>query len=141
MAKGLKAPLAAPTALIRDRTIVRCLALAALALTLHDTAPHKSPMIQVAQGAELEVLDFGGRGDVVVLLAGLGNSAHVFDEFALGLIDAHHVVAITRRGYGASSAQTSGYDVATRAADDLAVLDAIHVDRATFVGHSIAGDS
>jgi non-heme chloroperoxidase len=30
----------------------------------------------------LEVLDWGGSGRPLVLLAGLGNTAHIFDKFA-----------------------------------------------------------
>jgi non-heme chloroperoxidase len=104
-----------------------------------DTAHHTRRMIEVAPGVALEVLDFGGTGEPIVLLAGLGNTAHVFDDFAPALTDRHRVIAITRRGYGSSSA-TTGFDVATRAADDLAVLDALKLPRVILAGHSIAGD-
>ena len=97
-------------------------------------------MITVAPGVSLEVLDFGGSGDAMVLLAGLGDTAHVFDDFAPRLVDHHHVFAITRRGFGASSGPDDGYDLATRVADDMAVIDALHVARAAWIGHSIAGD-
>lgn len=97
-------------------------------------------MIAVAPDVSLEVLDFGGTGEPIVLLAGLGFTAHVFDDFAPRLTDRYHVLAITRRGFGVSSGPASGYDLATRVADDIAVLDALHVTRAVWVGHSIAGD-
>jgi pimeloyl-ACP methyl ester carboxylesterase len=38
-----------------------------------------------------------------------------------------------------SSQPRNGYDVETRARDDVAVLDALRIARATFVGHSLAG--
>jgi hypothetical protein len=41
----------------------------------------------------LEVLDWGGSGRPLVLLAGLGNTAHVFDKFAPKLTATHHVTA------------------------------------------------
>ena len=41
--------------------------------------------VTVAKGVRLEVLDWGGTGRPVVLLAGLGNSAHIFDGFAVKL--------------------------------------------------------
>lgn len=51
----------------------------------------------------------------VVFLAGLGFTAHVFDDFAPRLTDRHHVVAITRRGFGASSKPDGGYYEEVRA--------------------------
>lgn len=104
-----------------------------------DSSSHTQRFITVAAGVRLEVLDWGGSGDPVVFLSGLSNNAHVFDEFAPEFVDRHHVLAITRRGFGASSRAPSGYDVATRVADLLAVLDSLHLDRTSLVGHSVAG--
>lgn len=55
------------------------------------------------------MLDWGGTGGPVVLLAGLGNNAHVFDAFAPKLTDHYHVYAIMRCGFTPFSAPTSGY--------------------------------
>ena len=56
------------------------------------------------RGVRLHYLDFGGTGaNRVVLLAGLGNTAHAFDDFAPALTDRFHVIALTRRGFGESS--------------------------------------
>jgi pimeloyl-ACP methyl ester carboxylesterase len=49
-----------------------------------------------------------------------------------------HVIGITRRGYLPSSQPDDGYDVPTRALDDIKVLDALGINKAVFVGHSIA---
>ena len=75
----------------------------------------------------------------MVLLTGLGDNAHVYDQFAFQFTDYFHVIGITRRGYPPSSQPEKGYDVDTRARDDIAVLDSLGVSRAVFVGHSIAG--
>jgi pimeloyl-ACP methyl ester carboxylesterase len=104
-----------------------------------DSTPHKAQLVTVAPGVKLEVLDWGGSGRVMVLLTGLGDNAHVFDEFAFQFTPYFHVIGITRRGFLPSSQPVSGYDVGTRAADDIAVLEALGVDRAVFVGHSLAG--
>jgi len=108
--------------------------------TYSDPTKHAAQMIEVAPNVSLEVLDYGGRGAPVILLAGLGVSGHIFDDFAPRLTDRHHVYAITRRGFGASSKPDSGYDVATRVADDVAVLAALGLERAIWIGHSLAGD-
>ena len=104
-----------------------------------DHTPHKVRFVKVAPGVQLEVLDFGGSGDPMVLLTGIGDNAHVYDEFAFQFTDYFRVIGITRRGFGASDKPPGGYDVRTRAHDDIAVLDALGIDKAVFVGHSIAG--
>jgi non-heme chloroperoxidase len=89
----------------------------------------------------VQILDWGGRGSArtMVLLTGLGDNAHVYDQFAFQFTSDFHVIGITRRGYLPSSRTMTGYDVATRARDDIAVLDALGIERAVFVGHSVAG--
>ena len=80
-----------------------------------------------------------GSGRPIVLLAGAGNTAHVFDEFAPRLASAGRVYGITRRGYGASSAPAAGYGVDRLGTDVLQVLDALALERPVLIGHSIAG--
>jgi non-heme chloroperoxidase len=105
-----------------------------------DPSPHRVNFVTVAPGVRLEVLDWGGSGPPLIFLSGLDDVAHGFDVFAPPFTDRFHVVAITRRGYGASSQPSSGYDVATRVADLRAVLDSLRLDSVILVGHSIAGD-
>jgi pimeloyl-ACP methyl ester carboxylesterase len=88
----------------------------------------------------LEVLDWGGQGPALVLLAGLGESGHIYNDLAPRLTDRFRVVAITRRGHGASShADTSTYVFDTLVADIGAVMDSLQLKRASLIGHSIAG--
>ena len=100
--------------------------------------------VPVGKGIKLEVLDWGGTGRPLVLLAGLGDSAHVFDDFAHKLVAQYHVYGITRRGAGDSSspAPTDANYNADRLGDDVvAVIDALHLaQRPVLAGHSIAGE-
>jgi pimeloyl-ACP methyl ester carboxylesterase len=96
--------------------------------------------VTVEDGVQLEVLDWGGTGRAVVLLAGLGWTAHVFDDFAPKLTESYHVYGITRRGYGASSKPTTGYTEERLTEDDLKVFDALKLVAPIVVGHSIAGN-
>ena len=82
-----------------------------------DPSPHSVSFVGIEQGVALEVLDWGGQGVPMILLAGLGNTAHVFDQFALHFTDRFHVIGITRRGFGASAHPESGYDMGTLAND------------------------
>src|ERR1022692_295578 len=71
-------------------------------VTWHDPSKHSVQFVTVEDGVRLEVLDWGGTGRPVVLLAGY-LTAHVYDDFAAKLCESCHVYGITRRGYGASS--------------------------------------
>jgi pimeloyl-ACP methyl ester carboxylesterase len=104
-----------------------------------DTSRHKVSFVMVEPGVQLEVLDWGGTGETLVLLTGIGDNAHVFDEFAYQFNDRFHVIGITRRGFGRSSQPAHGYDLDTRARDDIAVLDKLNIREAVFVGHSVSG--
>jgi pimeloyl-ACP methyl ester carboxylesterase len=107
-----------------------------------DSSPHIVKKVTVADGISLEVLDWGGRGQPLILLAGNYNTAHVFDEFAPHLTAKYHVYGITRRGFGISSAPPPTEDNynSDRLGDDvLAVIDALKIDHPVLAGHSIAG--
>jgi pimeloyl-ACP methyl ester carboxylesterase len=97
-------------------------------------------MTRIAPDVSLEVLDWGGKGPTLVFLAGGGNTAHVFDEFAPQFTDSFHVVGITRRGFGASSGSPPPRELDTLVADITAVLDSLAIARPILVGHSIAGE-
>ncbi|MGH9872809.1 MAG: alpha/beta fold hydrolase [Pyrinomonadaceae bacterium] len=104
-----------------------------------DKSPHKSESV-TANGIKMHYLDWGGTGDVIILLTGFGNDAHVFDDFAPSFTDKFHVIGLTRRGFGETDRPASGYETATRVEDVRAFMDALKITRATLVGHSLAGD-
>src|ERR1051326_6562454 len=68
------------------------------AVPWRDPSPHKAQFITVDKDVRLELLDWRGSGRPIVLLSGLGDTAHVFDEFAPKLAADFHVYGITRRG-------------------------------------------
>jgi len=110
----------------------------------HYELPHHSvSFVTVDKDVKLELLDYGGSGQPIIFLAGLGATAHVFDKFAPKFIATYHVYGITRRGFGASSAPApaNGNYSADRLGDDvLAVMDSLKLSRPVLVGHSIAGE-
>lgn len=105
-----------------------------------DPSPHKLLFIEVEPGVRLEVLDWGGTGEPVFLLAGHGDTAHIFDNFAPELARYYHVFALTRRGFGASSQPKDDYNLPRLVEDILSVEDALKISKVNLVGHSIAGD-
>jgi pimeloyl-ACP methyl ester carboxylesterase len=102
-----------------------------------DTSPHKSDFVNV-NGINLHYLDWGGDGDVLLFLAGMGCNAHIFDGFAPRFVDKFHVMALTRRGHGESDHPESGYDVDTLTEDIFQFLGALGIEKVILAGHSMA---
>src|SRR5690349_16209825 len=44
-----------------------------------DPSPHAVRFVEVEAGVRLEVLDWGGQGSPILLLAGHGDTGHIFD--------------------------------------------------------------
>jgi len=104
-----------------------------------DPSPHTIRFVTVDAGVKLEVLDWGGSGRPVLLLAGNGNTGHVFDALAGKLAATYHVYGLTRRGFGASSKPPSGYEADRLADDVLRAMDLLRLKKPVLIGHSIAG--
>ena len=103
-----------------------------------DRSPHESGFVSV-NGINLHHLDWGGSGDVLLFLAGMGCNAHIFDDFAPRFKDKFHVMALTRRGHGESDHPETGYDIDTLTEDIRQFLDALEIEQVILAGHSMAG--
>jgi pimeloyl-ACP methyl ester carboxylesterase len=102
-----------------------------------DKSSHKSDFVTV-NGIKLHYLDWGGNGDVLLFLTGMGCSAHIFDRFAPRFTDRFHVLVFDRRGHGDSDYPETGYDPDTLTEDLLQFMNALKIDQVILVGHSLA---
>lgn len=107
-----------------------------------DPAAHSVQFVTVDPNVKLEVLDWGGpsSGRTVVLVPGLGNTAHIFDVIAPKLTARYRVLGVTRRGFGSSSAPVSGYSADRLGDDVLAVIDRLAISKPVLAGHSFGGE-
>jgi non-heme chloroperoxidase len=107
-----------------------------------DPSPHTASFVTSERDVKLEVLDWGGpsTGRTLVLVPGLGNTAHIFDVLATKLTARYHVIGVTRRGFGDSSAPASGYGADRLGDDVLAVIDALKISKPVLAGHSLGGE-
>ena len=105
----------------------------------HDPSPQRIRFVTVQPGVKIETLDWGGTGRPLVLIAGAGGTAHVFDDFALLLTPHFHVYGVTRRGYGDSSRPRSGYGADRLGDDVVAVIRKLNIQKPILMGHSFGG--
>jgi pimeloyl-ACP methyl ester carboxylesterase len=105
----------------------------------HDPSRHKVAFVEVSPGMKLETLDWGGHGRTVLLLAGGGNTAHVFDDFAQKLTSHYRVIGLTRRGSPPSSIPDDGYSADELGDDVVAVITFLKLSKPVLIGHSFAG--
>jgi pimeloyl-ACP methyl ester carboxylesterase len=90
-------------------------------------------------GTELVYWTWPGAGPPTLLLHGIGNYGRYWDLFADAVAGRLALVAPDARGHGESGRPAEGYAPADFTADALAVLDAMSIDRAVVVGHSMGG--
>ena len=88
------------------------------------------------EGARIWYSDLGAGPAVVLLHGGLGNAGNWGHQVPALLQAGYRVVAIDSRGQGRSSRDERPYSYELMAADTIAVLDALDIGRAAFVGWS-----
>lgn len=99
-----------------------------------------SHRIQGAHGIELNLLEWSTEGVPLVLLHGLGNEAHLWDDFVPCVAPHYRVLALDQRGHGDSDWDPEARYDAESMTDDLeAVLDATGIDRFVLIGFSMGG--
>ncbi|HKY52639.1 MAG TPA: alpha/beta hydrolase [Candidatus Limnocylindria bacterium] len=87
----------------------------------------------------LRAWEWPGDGPTALLLHGIGNYARYWDFFADAVAGRLRLVATDARGHGESGRPADGYAPDDFVADAVAVLDALKIERALLVGHSMGG--
>ena len=88
---------------------------------------------------ELRAWEWPGDPPPTLLLHGIGNYARYWDFFAAEIAGRLRLVATDARGHGESGKPAEGYTPDEFVADAVAVLDALAIERAMLVGHSMGG--
>ena len=98
----------------------------------------ESRMIETTH-TDIHIVYERGEGEAVVLIHGWPQDWSEWRHVMPQLAENYQVVALDLRGVGASGVPTDGYDKQTIATDIVAVLDALEIGKAHFVGHDIGG--
>ena len=95
-------------------------------------------MTTLIDGRRIGYDDSGGRGIPLVLLHGFPLDRTVWDD-QLAALDATRVIRVDLRGCGESAPSDGPALMEALAGDVAGVLDALQIERAAIVGHSIGG--
>lgn len=104
-----------------------------------DKSPHRSGFVE-GDGVRLNYLDWGGNGPPLVMIHGIANSPHIFDDLAPLFTGHFHVIAYARRGHGQSEAPAGPYSSEALTSDLTHLLDNLGIKRASLLGWSMGGD-
>lgn len=80
-----------------------------------------------------------GSGDPMVLISGLGYGLWWWHKMIPDLAEHHQVITFDNRGAGQTDKPTGPYNVVMLAADTAGLMDALKIDKAIVVGHSMGG--
>lgn len=96
--------------------------------------------IQLSTGVALHVAQSGPEdGTPIVFLHGVTDSWFSWSRLLDHLPDSVRAIMPTQRGHGASDQPACCYEIADLADDVVALLDALDIERANVVGHSMGG--
>jgi non-heme chloroperoxidase len=98
----------------------------------------RSADVRLASGIRLRYLEQGDRaGRAVIMLHGLADSSFSFSRILPHLSEVHRLLVPDLRGHGESDRPPEGYGPRDMAEDVLGLMDALGIERATLVGHSM----
>jgi non-heme chloroperoxidase len=102
------------------------------------TALPRFANVRVATGVRLHYAEQGAPGArPLILLHGISDSWFSFSRVLPGLAATYRVFALSLRGHGDSERPATGYNLPDFAADVVAFMDALGIERAAVVGHSM----
>jgi non-heme chloroperoxidase len=104
---------------------------------------HYTPSLRLAEthlttGVRLQYAEHGdAAAHPIILLHGITDSWFSFSRVLPALAATYHVFALSQRGHGDSDRPEQGYSMPDFAADVVAFMDALGLEHATVVGHSM----
>ncbi len=98
----------------------------------------RTRVVRLPDGVRLRVVEAGAAdARPVVLLHGYSDSWFSFSRILPLLSDRYRLIALDQRGHGCSDRPEGGYGMDALADDAVAVMDALGIERATVLGHSL----
>lgn len=93
-----------------------------------------------ANGIKLHYLDWGGAGQTLILIHGLGDTPYIFADLAASLRKNFRIIAYSRRGHCKSEATDMLFDNSILVSDLKLLLDSLNIIKANLLGWSMGGN-
>lgn len=94
--------------------------------------------VENVNGIKIEY-EVHGEGEALVLISGLGYPRWQWHKMVPYLAEHFQAIAFDNRGVGGSDKPEGPYTAQMLAADTIELLDALGIEKASFVGHSMGG--
>lgn len=94
-----------------------------------------------SNGIDLHYVRTGGGGPPLVIAHGVFDDGLCRTPLARDLEDDYDVILYDARGHGQSDAPETGYDIETRVADLVGLIDGLNLENPYLFGHSMGGDT
>jgi pimeloyl-ACP methyl ester carboxylesterase len=94
----------------------------------------------LGNGVKLQYLDWGGSGQNLILIHGLGDSPYIFEDLAYTLKTNFRVIAYSRRGHCKSESTDPDFSNSTLISDLKLLLDSLKIDKTSLLGWSMGGN-
>ncbi|MDP9133156.1 MAG: alpha/beta hydrolase [Nitrospirota bacterium] len=111
------------------------------AATLSDSIPSGQPfqrhMVDL-DGLRLSILE-AGTGDPVIFVHGVVTTSNIFPKYVSAYSPDFRGIAVDLRGYGDSDKPATGFTIDQFSKDLIKLADALHIDKAVWVGVSMGG--
>lgn len=133
---------------MKSITIYSLLILLLLISACHNPEPNSSMLKEnrykeafvKTDNVKLQYLDWGGDGQVLILICGAGDTPFLFENLAEQLSSHFRVIGYSRRNHGKSESREDKYDNESLVADLKLILDSLKIDKANFLGWSLGGN-
>ncbi len=100
---------------------------------------YEEHFIQV-KGTIIHYLDWGGPGEPLILIHGLGDSPYIFLDLAASLKNKYRIIAYSRRGHCKSKTTDPLFDNDALVSDLKNLLDSLHIGKTNLLGWSMGGN-
>lgn len=93
-----------------------------------------------SENTKIHYLDWGGSGQPIVLIHGLGDSPYIFQDIASELKNNFRIIAYSRRGHYKSIARNARYNNEELVSDLKLLVDDLKIKKANLLGWSMGGN-